>query len=68
MKRKGFFIGLFTIIEITLVVFGTMFLIRENQNKPAGVSLLVVAGVLLLFVVINYNKIVRYKNKIKDMF
>ena len=68
MKRKGFFISLISIIEIALVVFGLLFMFREDPNKPAGVTLLIVAGVLLLFVVINYNKIVRYKNKIKESF
>ena len=68
MKRKGFFIGLICIIEIALVVFGLLFLLREDPNKPEGVTLLIVAGVLFLFVVISYNKIVRYKNKIKESF
>ncbi len=68
MKRKSFFIGLIAIIEIALVVFGITCLIGEHSNKGLGIALLIIAFVLFLFVVINYNKIVRYKNKIKESF
>jgi hypothetical protein len=52
-------------LEVVLCLFGVEFLLREDANVGAGIFLLVLALVLFLFVVINYNKIVRYKNKIK---
>ena len=65
MKRKWIFIGFVALIEIILCFFGLKLLLSGNQNI-GGVILLVFAFIVLIYVVGNYNKIIRYKNKIKE--
>lgn len=64
--KKILFLSFFIILEIVLLVFGILYFI--NGNNILGTILILVALVLFLFLVINYNKMVRYKNKIKESF
>lgn len=66
MLKKWIFISLVVILEAVLCFSGMNFLLIEEANATAGVFLLILALAVLLFVVIYYNKIVRYKNKIKE--
>lgn len=68
MKRKGLFIALIVLLEIFLCGLGIFFLLKGGSLKVGGIVLLVVAAVIFLGVVIGYNKIIRYKNKIKESF
>ena len=64
--KKGLFLTFFVAIEIALVVLGIIKFL--NDNNVLGTIFIGVSIALLLFVIINYNKMVRYKNKIKESF
>lgn len=64
--KKRLFLIFFTIIEILLAVLAVNFFI--NKNNVLGVIFSIVIFVMLIFVIVNYNKMVRYKNKIKEAF
>ena len=66
MKKKKFvyFIVVLELILCSLAVFSIVY----NSNIGGGISLFAVALVILLFCVINYNILVKYKNKIKESF
>ena len=64
--KKGLFLTVLTIVEIALIIFGINYFI--NGNNMFGIIFLVISFVLLLFVIINYNKMIKYKNKIKEAF
>ena len=64
--KKRLFLIFFTIIEILLAVLAVNFFI--NKNNVLGVIFTIVVFVMLIFVIVNYNKMVKYKNKIKEAF
>ncbi len=66
MKKNLFLIILITILELGLIALGLKFVL--DKNNVVGVILFAVAFFLLLFIIIDYNKLVRYKNKIKESF
>lgn len=65
MKRKIIFTLFMIMLEIILTIFGIVYVLNESF-VALGIILLVVAGVLLVYVVSGYNKMVRFKNKIKE--
>lgn len=68
MKKNYFLIVVLTIVELALVGFGIFSLIGENPNMVLGIVLIAGAAVLLIFLIADYNKVVRYRNKIKESF
>ena len=63
MTRKIIFTTLIVAIEIALIYFGIMFTLADNF---IGILMLIVAGALLLYLVIGYNNLIRYRNKITE--
>ncbi len=64
--KKNLFLILFTIIEILLIVLGIKYFI--SADYILATIFVITSFFLFLFVIINYNKIVKYKNKIKESF
>lgn len=61
---KKFFIFLISILVLGMGIAGLVFLL--GTNKILGGVLLGASVILCLFVVINYNKLVNYKHKVKE--
>ena len=66
MKRKTIFVTLIAILEAVLITLGLLFVFDEGREQTLGIVLLVIAGVLLIAVISAYNKMVKYRNKIKQ--
>ena len=66
MKRRTLFIGFITILIAAMVTFGLLLISSGDDKKSLGTILLVVSAFVLVGVVSGYNKMVRYRNKIKE--
>ena len=64
--KKGLFLIFFTIIETVLIILGVNCFI--SADIILGITLITISFFLFLFIIINYNKMVKYKNKIKESF
>ena len=62
MKKEITCITIFA-LELLLILFGVLII---QNNIIVGIILFVLAILLLIFVVVGYNKMVRYKNKVKE--
>ena len=63
MKKAIMFI-LFILAEVAMVYFGVKFFL--NGKNIVGYVLIALAVILLIYVIANYNKLVKYKNKVKQ--
>lgn len=61
---KKLFVFLISMLLLGLAITGLVFLL--GSNKVLGGVLLGIAIILCLFMVINYNKLVNYKHKVKE--
>lgn len=64
MVRKKLFIILFVLLEIIAITFGIISI--TNQEKFLGILLLIISFIMFLVVVIGYNKMIKYRNKISE--
>ena len=66
MKRKSLYVALITILLTGLITLGLLFVLNDDSKKTLGICLLVLAGIVMIAVVSGYNKMIRYRNKIKE--
>ena len=67
MKKSWIFVILLISIEAYLVLTG-IGNIKHGMSIVEGILLLILALFIFLLVVINYNKIIKQKNKVKESF
>lgn len=63
MIKKIIFILLIVICELLLTGFGIKFVL---DDKFVGIIMLILSVAVILYLIIGYNKLIRYKNKIKE--
>lgn len=68
MTKKRGFIGLVVVLEIILFAIGLFLVLQQGTNLTLGIILLSIDVIIFLFIVINYNRLIKYKNKITESF
>ena len=68
MKKNSFLLFLFALLEVAIVAGGVMVLVSSPELLSVGVGIIIFAVILLILMIVKYNQMIRYRNKVKEGF